>query len=719
MMNEGQLYIDGVLVDSDKDTKVTLDLKSNILKGYNIESNASYTIKLPKTVRNRRLLGYSDMIQAGVVFPYGYHTARYFRNGVEIISDGRAALLEATDDAFEVAIWWGLFPALTDLIASGATLNQLESVEKILFGNNNVSTYAEAVAANVFYADIDTERYEESEADTSWVNGKRGTVVSVALGGNGNVSGGVFSRAAGGGTSGGSATDATILLHPCCKVSWILEMIREQKGVEFRWTGEAKSYIDTLILPVINKKATEDSYDGAFAAAVMRTTASGYVNMTVQVGATMFEESVGTISKTLTVAADGGVYVTVSCQWTRNMAGAAWQTRSRNSARTGKSTSRSVMLSSVPFLVLVVMRGTETAEYQIGSSKTYAIYDYECVNNVYTGELCGEGLIELQRGDKLMLELRDSTGESFSLVGSLASFIGGTITAAATESDEVPKGGYYPIAVNLPEVKVVDFVKFLSILTGTFPLNRFRDGVVDFVALADVWSNVSRAKDWTRRLIAPKGENNPQDMTFAGDFCQHNRFKWKNDEEVKGSYDGDMTIENDTLDLERTVMEFPFAATDGNNVPLYTRPETSSSSSSGSGSSSGGSGVFGNGDTMSQGTDDSTNTSTDDLTDNISAEFDECEPRILRLYDNDGKAGAVFDMDMQNIITEKYADLVRTLQSMKVIKESIRISDIELKEFDETVPVYLAQYGCYFAVIEIKAEDNGLAEVTMLQLIIS
>ena len=79
-------------------------------------------------------------------------------------------------------------------------------------------------------------------------------------------------------------------------------------------------------------------------------------------------------------------------------------------------------------------------------------------------------------------------------------------------------------------------------------------------------------------------------------------------------------------------------------------------------------------------------------------------------------ATLMFDINMQNIIDEKYAEVVQTLQNAKIVKEKMRIRDLELLDFDETKPIFLAQYGCYFAVTEIKADTNGLADVTMLQL---
>ena len=109
-MTDERLYIDGVLVDIGTDTKITLDVKSNLFRDISkIVSNNTYTVKLPKTVRNQMILEHTDLVQSDGDYPYLFHQARYFRNGVEVIKDGRATILAVTDEAIEVCIVWGLY----------------------------------------------------------------------------------------------------------------------------------------------------------------------------------------------------------------------------------------------------------------------------------------------------------------------------------------------------------------------------------------------------------------------------------------------------------------------------------------------------------------------------------------------------------------------------------------------------------------------------------
>ena len=123
-----------------------------------------------------------------------------------------------------------------------------------------------------------------------------------------------------------------------------------------------------------------------------------------------------------------------------------------------------------------------------------------------------------------------------------------------------------------------------------------------------------------------------------------------------------------------------------------------------------GHGTFGGGSSSSDTTTDTTDSQ---------PSYSACKDRILRLEeDSSGLATGIFDINMQDVLDDKYRMLAMTLNNAHSITENIIISDIELLNFDETKPVYLAQYGAYFAVTEIKASSNGTAEVTMLQLYI-
>ena len=153
MTTDQQLYIDGVLMDMGEDSEITLDIKSNLFRDITkMTSNTTYTINLPKTAHNMAVLEFSSKPSTSSQYPYIFHTARYFRNGLEIIHGGRASVL-SVKETIEISIYWGLFQALTTLQSSDLKLNELDCTKYVKFYRVNAAdTYDKAISEGVFYA---------------------------------------------------------------------------------------------------------------------------------------------------------------------------------------------------------------------------------------------------------------------------------------------------------------------------------------------------------------------------------------------------------------------------------------------------------------------------------------------------------------------------------------------------------------------------------------
>ena len=105
-MNE-ELIIDGRRVDMSPDTRIVLNFKSNLLGDVSkITASNSQTISLPKTTRNREIFDHATAPAYSSGFRYRKHAAEYSRNGVKIISDAYALLLDSADN-YEIALYWG------------------------------------------------------------------------------------------------------------------------------------------------------------------------------------------------------------------------------------------------------------------------------------------------------------------------------------------------------------------------------------------------------------------------------------------------------------------------------------------------------------------------------------------------------------------------------------------------------------------------------------
>lgn len=690
MKNE-RLYIDGELVDIDSGTQITMSIKSNLFRGVSkIVSNSTYTVKLPKTVRNQKILLHVDLVQNTSIYAYRLHKARYFRNGVELIKEGRVSVLQVTGEAIEVSIVWGLFSQFSSLISKGTALNDLKSNDKILYNlANEVNRFEDVKEKPYFYAGYNVWKYEDEE-DMTWR-----TDSSMISPGNNNERQKETWFEYAMQFKGEYSPDkkGVPYLHPVVRVPFVLSLIKSQTGVDFRFHEEAQEYIKTLVLPLINRKANELTSEGAFAGTFdPMSMQQGRMTLNVTGTSSVIGEQSGSRVTAITVTTDATLIFDISAEWSFELGGRIKPVGTANHWGGGENDRYNFRSGCV--LRMTITKGEQQEVYDIGEKRdVFSVV----VPKGYRGECrfnnAGYGKIEVVKGSTITFDWVDVTNFPNMKV------LEGTIKATISKGENVPDGGFFPIAYNLPKIKVIDFVKFLTAITGSFPLQITEDGIVRLVPLSTIWKRRDEAVDWTNKIIAPTSENKPSELNYkVEDYGQHNRYKWKEDDTVKGHYDGDLRIDNETLDIEKVMYEFPFAATDGDTVPMY---KIEKAKKSGDGS------PF----TGNRGEDKN------EITKTKEPPYSACKDRILRLRkDSNGFAVAYFDIYMQDILDEKYRDMIRTLQQPKVIKEKVKMRDLELLRFDETRPIYLAQYGAYFAATEIRATNSDMAEVTMLQL---
>lgn len=241
--------------------------------------------------------------------------------------------------------------------------------------------------------------------------------------------------------------------------------------------------------------------------------------------------------------------------------------------------------------------------------------------------------------------------------------------------------GHFPVIANLPAIKQIDYVKTIAAMLGLFAIPvEDSDNVIQFVSVDDIVANEADAYDWTHKVVASYRTNKPKKLTYTlPDFAQKNYLKYKDDSTVKGDYNGYIQVIDATISEMRDMLTIPFAGTDmaggTASIRLYSYDSDGKSS------------------------------------------LEKVEPRILLIENNSGEAKGIFTgLDFQSIIDTFYSNYKDVVMMPKVITEKIEISDIELKSLDMTRPVYLAQYGRFYAIVDVKAEDTGICECELLQL---
>lgn len=202
------------------------------------------------------------------------------------------------------------------------------------------------------------------------------------------------------------------------------------------------------------------------------------------------------------------------------------------------------------------------------------------------------------------------------------------------------------------------------------------NGGIKFIAFDDLKANISKAINWTEKVVKAYTGPIPRQMKYALDsMAQNNRFLYKEDESVIGNYDGNIQINNKTLDYERNAITLPFSASDTDNgvasISVYSYDE--------------------NGELQTA----------------------KVNPRILLLNDTNG----VFNgLEWDTLISNYYQTYKGMVNNAKVITEYIHIDSVELRDIEMDVPRYLGQYGAYFAIIEIKTMENDICECKLLKM---
>lgn len=128
-----ELIIDGQHVDLSGESGITLEYVSNLLNDPGkLSLSHSYTVKLPRTTRNARILDLPERPAHESAQVRRYLPCHYYRNGINLIGDNaRAYITNSTRDQYEIVIVWDDIPELRALSESKATINDLPDLPRM------------------------------------------------------------------------------------------------------------------------------------------------------------------------------------------------------------------------------------------------------------------------------------------------------------------------------------------------------------------------------------------------------------------------------------------------------------------------------------------------------------------------------------------------------------------------------------------------------------
>ena len=121
-----ELLINDERVDLGDRPRITMEYASNLLdEPGKLNLSHSYTIHIPRTIRNARILQAPERPANGQGLVRRYLSARYYRNGIDLLGPVRAYVIKSTKAQYDIAIVSESLANLQALIESKDTLNDL------------------------------------------------------------------------------------------------------------------------------------------------------------------------------------------------------------------------------------------------------------------------------------------------------------------------------------------------------------------------------------------------------------------------------------------------------------------------------------------------------------------------------------------------------------------------------------------------------------------
>lgn len=612
-------------MDLSANTDITLEYVSNVVDVGKINLSHSYTVKLPKTLQNARVLDDPGTPGHESGQTHRFLSARFYRNGIDLIGDAQAYVLKSTPDEYEVALVWNALEPLQVLSQSEATLNDLQDLPTLTWIglNGDSPDYTLSPTAGAFFADYVTG-----------LGGKRYPAVNAAP-------------------------------HPCIHVESLLDSIFSQAGVPYELSDKARQSLADLVVlaaPGHQPSRLMEIESGNTAGSVaFETEANGFTQLTLQLGDWIKGWDGMLSAPHATAAKVAGVSVV-------HATGGRDKCRVLLNFRTpaGLDLSGSFMfVSGIEYTsnyLDVVLRREELSRsyFQRANDGTWYVYSDEeiplsgwphvGIGLGYVGTMMTNGAAEAYDSALPMLSIN-----------------------AIHETIQIAKDNRFPIGGNLPDLKQWAFVKACMALLGLVPI--VQDGKLLMTTYDEVLDTLD-AYDWTGKVDMT--DRAPQELSYALDqWAQSNNITFQENESLLSEPTARLRVQDATIAEQRTLYELPFAASRQSDAVHY-------------------------------------NVKSDGTVEDVGM-----EPRIFRVvYKSGGDRRLTFTEDLYGggLVAAYYSRLQSLVRKPVRLTLNIRLHEIDLAQLDLTRPVYLGQYGRYYAIIKIQTSDTDLCKVELLQI---
>lgn len=515
-----ELIIDGERMDLAPDTNVTLEYVSNAVGDLGkINLSHSYTIKLPKTSRNSRILDAPGLPGHASQRTRRFLSARFIQNGVDLIGPAQAYIRQTTPEAYELALVWNTLESLQALSESDATINELPDLPVLpwitvqgIFPDYNGGTEA---TTGAFFATYDS-----------------------GLGHYASI-----------------PQQLKTAPHPCMRVSNLMARILDNAGVPYTMSENAQAAIGrkvVLAAPGHKPNGTMERESGNVAASV-RIHEGKYNNNPFQFfsldllstgwDALKVYGSLPTLSAgpatgaTLGVGEEENVHVLLNWRMPAAFAGSSilvegLQYDDKGDNVTGRET------------ILQVFVKTDDAGCYVFADEDVSFSGWERfgIRLDYTGtELFTESLSAYDA--RLPLAALHHVHETIDLT----------------------KDNRFPLEGNLPDIKQWDFIKAAMAFCGLAPI--IQNDALNFYTYAELLDRTD-AYDWTHKVDMTDG--GPEVLKYSLDgWAQKNEITFKENAQLGSDPTARMIVEDTTIKESRKWFDLPFAASKQSSAVHY------------------------------------------------------------------------------------------------------------------------------------------------------
>jgi len=252
-------------------------------------------------------------------------------------------------------------------------------------------------------------------------------------------------------------------------------------------------------------------------------------------------------------------------------------------------------------------------------------------------------------------------------------------------------GGYFPVVPNLPDMSCSDFIFEAMQLVGLFPsISDETPTTIDFFSAEIIYDNLSLAKDWSNKLVKNTTRMSElSDVEFKfGNYARRNTLAYKKDETNLLATDAYLVVDNLNLEDESKLVELKFAAGKRFSTsdfiidyPLYDIKIVSGE-------------LIKNAKTQSN--------------DVISIVIGTGSINYLKFPN---------DLIWSNIKVEaNYSAQQDLLNKPRFIKENFYLKPEDIYNFSTKIPIYLQQFGKYYAVMKLQYRESEFSECELLEL---